>query len=307
VNIFEAWFRIIRPPIVFISCLGALIGLFNSAIFLEIQPSYFQMLMIILGAFFLAAGLMLHNDVTDLESDKINRPYKPLPSGVIGEKTAFYSGIFFMIISIIIGLMINIKDTGIINWKCGLLTLILVVVGLYYNHYGKYHGIVGNIAVAFGVGAIPFWGSIAAFPWRLDLMLTLAVALAIQEVGREIMVCAGDYKGDLEAGFKTFPVQMGRKKSMYVALIFYLGFIPLFPLPAYDYLNLGVPQVFGNLYLLGGTLLAFSLIITWFLTYLAVLKGDEKKIWKAFERYERVGTRTMIIVFQIFILIEIFY
>ena len=63
----------------------------------------------------------------------------------------------------------------------------------------------------------------------------------------------------------------------------------------------------NTLYLIGGGLLAATLVITWLLSYIEVLSGDEKKIWKAFERYERTGTRVMIIVFQIFILLEVFY
>ena len=42
--------------------------------------------MIILGPAFLSTGTMVHNDVTDLESDKVNRPHKPLPKKIIKEK-----------------------------------------------------------------------------------------------------------------------------------------------------------------------------------------------------------------------------
>jgi hypothetical protein len=94
---------------------------------------------------------------------------------------------------------------------------------------------------------------------------------------------------------------------MQVALIFYLAFIPLYPLPAYDWVGIGVPKVFGNLYLIGGTLFVLSLLITWMLSYRVFLQDNEKKIWKAFERYERTGTRIMVIIFQIFLLLEIFY
>jgi 4-hydroxybenzoate polyprenyltransferase len=138
-------------------------------------------------------------------------------------------------------------------------------------------------------------------------MLPLAFAIFVQEIGREIMVCAGDYTGDLKAGFKTLPVKIGRKKSMYIALFFYLAFIPPYPLPAYDGVGLGVPQVFGLVYLVGELVFALSLLLTWLLTYLVVLKNDEEKTWRAFERYERTGTRLMVIVFQIILVIEIFY
>jgi geranylgeranylglycerol-phosphate geranylgeranyltransferase len=306
-NKLYAWFRIIRPPIVLISCLGAIVGTLNTGVFLDIDISTFQIFMVLLGAGFLSAGLMVHNDVTDLKSDKINRPHKPLPSGIIDVKTAYFTGLLLMILSIIVALLINIKDQNILNWNCAIFTAILVIVGIYYNHYGKYHGIFGHVAVAFGVGAIPYWGSIAVFSNKLLLMLPLALTIFTQEIGREIMVCAGDFTGDIKSGFKTVPVLLGRKKSMYVALVFYLAYIPLYPLPAFDWLGIGVPQVFGIVYLIGGGLFGLALLLTWILTFRVVLKDDEKKIWAAFERYERTGTRVMVIVFQLFLLLEVFY
>jgi len=302
-----AWIRMIRLPILFLCCFGAVVGALNSAVYYDISISYFQIFMIILCAAFVSTGTMVHNDVTDLKSDKVNRPHKPLPSGIIKEKTASITGIVLLVLAVVLSLFINILDYKTINWNCGMLTVALVVIALYYNHYGKFHGIFGHMAVAFGVGVIPYFGAIAIFPDKYFLMLPLAVAIFFQEIGREIMVCVGDYNGDLKAGFKTTPVRMGRIKSMYVALLFYLAFIPLYILPAYDWLNIGAPQVFGTIYLIGGMILAITLIVTWILSYRVVIKGNEDKIWAAFEIYERTGTRVMIIVFQIFIFIEVFY
>jgi len=263
--------------------------------------------MILLGSAFLSSGLMVHNDVKDLKSDEINRPHKPLPSRFIKVRTASVVGILLMLFSIIIALLINIKDSNSLNWRCGFLTFVVMVIGLYYNHYGKYHGILGNIAVALGVGAIPYWGAMGVFPSEPFLILPLAIAIFVQEIGREIMVNAGDYIGDLKAGFRTLPVQVGRKRSMYIALLFYLAFIPLYPLPAFDWTGLGIPKIFGPIYLVGGTVFVISLLLTWILTYLVVLQNDEKKIWHAFERYERTGTRVMVIIFQVILLLEVFY
>ncbi len=304
---FVAWCKIVRPPIVFISCLGVLVGALNSAVFLNVHLSLFQILMVLLGSAFLSAGLMIHNDVTDLKSDAVNRPRKPLPSGLINTKIAYATGTILMFLSIFIALIINIKDEGSINYECGFLTLVIVVIGIYYNHYGKYHGIFGNIAVALGVGAIPYWGSLGVFPSYMFLMAPLTVAIFIQEIGREIMVNAGDYNGDRKAGFRTLAVKIGRKRSMYVALAFYIAFIPLYPLPVYDWLGIGIPKLFGPIYLIGGTLFAISLLLTWILTYRVVLQNNEERIWDAFERYERTGTRLMIIVFQLVLLLEVFY
>jgi geranylgeranylglycerol-phosphate geranylgeranyltransferase len=303
-----AWIRMIRPPILFLCSFGAVVSALNCAIYMHVTLSYFQILLLILTPAFLSTGTMFHNDITDLESDKINRPKKPVPSGLLKEKTVYYTGLTLMVASIFLGILVNYPDTGTLNWQCGVLTFFLVVIGLYYNYYGKHHGLVGHMAVAFGVGAIPYWGGIAVFPNQPLLMLPLAVAIFFQETGREIMVCAGDYVGDLKAGFKTTPIRHGRKKGMQIALLFYLLFIPIFPLSAWDWAGIKMPQVFGAVYLLGGSILAASLILTWAFTYNVVRKTtDEQKIWKSFERNERIGTRVMIIVFQIFILLEVFY
>lgn len=302
-----AWIRMIRPPILFLCCFGAIVSALNCAIFEHETLSYFQIFLLILTPAFLSTGTMFHNDITDLESDKINRPKKPVPSGILKEKTVYYTGLTLMIGSIFLGTLVNYEKTGL-NWQCGFFTFILVIIGLYYNYYGKHHGLVGHMAVAFGVGAIPYWGGIAVFPNQPLLMLPLAIAIFFQETGREIMVCAGDLVGDLKAGFKTTPIRLGRKRSMQIALLFYLLFIPFFPLSAYDWAGIKMPQVFGAVYLIGGSILAASLLITWLLTYNVVIKtDDEKKIWKSFEQNERIGTRVMIIVFQIFIFLEIFY
>jgi 4-hydroxybenzoate polyprenyltransferase len=303
-----AWIRMIRPPILFLCSFGALVSALNCAVFMGVKLSYFQMLIIILAPASLSIGTMFHNDITDLKSDKINRPHKPVPAGILKEKTVYYLGLFFMITSIFLALLVNYSVDSIINWNCGLLTLLLVITGLYYNYYGKHHGIFGHMAVAFAVGVIPYWGGLAVFPDKPLLMLPLAIALFFLETGREILVCAGDYVGDLKAGFKTTPIRHGRKRSMQIALFFYLLFIPIFPLSAWDWAGIHMPQVFGAVYLIGGGILAVSLLITWALTYTVVIKtDDEKRIWKSFERNERIGTRVMIIVFQIFIFLEIFY
>jgi 4-hydroxybenzoate polyprenyltransferase len=303
-----AWIRMIRPPILFLCSFGAVVSALNCAIYMNEPLSFFQILFLILGPAFLSTGTMLHNDITDLESDKINRPHKPVPSGLLKKKTVYYTGLALMIGSIFLAALVNYIDKRSINWECGILTVLLVIIGLYYNYYGKHHGLVGHMAVAFGVGAIPYWGGLAVFPNQPLLMLPLAAALFFQEIGREIMVCAGDLIGDTKAGFKTTPVRHGRKRSMQIALLFYLLFIPIFPLSAYDWAGLQMPQVFGAVYLIGGSLLVASLLITWLQTYRVVIKtDDEKKIWKSFERNERVGTRVMIVVFQIFILLEVFY
>jgi geranylgeranylglycerol-phosphate geranylgeranyltransferase len=311
-NKVEAWFRVVRPPIVIISIFGACVGALNVTLprGIVLEPISFFLMM--LGAGMLAAGLMVHNDYTDLESDKVNRPHKPLPQNIISPETAKYTGLALMFLTVVIALFIGFANPiessytpfGL-NIPLALLTIAVVIIGVIYNQSGKYSGIWGHIMVAFGVGAIPLWGAVALQPQISRLMLPLALSIFVMEIGREIMVCAGDIKGDIEAGYKTTPVRMGRIKSMYVALVFYLLFIPFYPISFFGWF--GFEAIFGRLYIWGATVFFLILIVTWIDTYRVAIKGDDKETWNAFERNIRTGTRLGVFFFQVILFAEAFY
>ena len=311
-NKIMAWFRIIRPPIVFISVFGAAVGALNITLGQDLVLDQIAFLLSLLAAGLLAAGLMVHNDYTDLESDRVNRPGKPLPMGVISPNVARITGIVLMALAVVLsfGTTITLNTTASylplgLNLPCGLLTLIVMLIGILYNRSGKYMGILGHIMVAFGVGVIPYWGALAVMPTDLFSMFPLALAIGVMEVGREIMVCAGDIKGDIEAGYETTPVRLGRLKSMQVALLFYVASIPLFIISYLGCRNF--PKIFGELYLWGAIIFEFILIITWLDTYRVAVKGDDPTTWRAFERNIRTGTRAGVILFQIILFLEAFY
>jgi len=164
--------RIIRPPIVIISILGAAVGALNATKAQGLEFENISLLLTLLGAGLLGAGLMVHNDYTDLRSDRVNRPHKPIPSGAISPGKAKNVGIGLMVAAIPVALLTSwpgvpgegdVTPFGL-NITCGLLTALIVIIGVKYNIDGKYKGIWGHTAVAFGVGAIPLWGAIALNP-----------------------------------------------------------------------------------------------------------------------------------------------
>ena len=75
-NKLEAWFRVVRPPIVFIGVFGTA----AAALIFDRNPPLIPFLLVLFGWGTLWGGIMVHNDYTDLESDIKNRPNKPIPS-----------------------------------------------------------------------------------------------------------------------------------------------------------------------------------------------------------------------------------
>ena len=305
-----AWIMISRPLIVFISIFGALVGGLN----VHNQPgidltfgvvNFTSVFLLVLGAGFLGAGLMVHNDVTDLPSDRINKPYKLLPRKVISPRAASRAGIGMMLAAVIFSSIHVLPGEWRVNWLCGLLTLSIFLVGILYNHRGKSMGILGHVFVAYGVGAIPFWGAVKLFPSAWRYMFPLAFSIFIMEIGREIVVCVQDYDGDRKAGFHTLPVRVGQKKAMYAVLPFYVAYLLCFPVAHIGWL--GFPKIFSELYMWGASLFGVMLFATWVRSYAALRRDDPDHTFRVFERYIRTGTRLGVVFFQFVLFLEIFF
>jgi geranylgeranylglycerol-phosphate geranylgeranyltransferase len=293
----NAWFRIIRPPILLISALGAAVGALN----VNNNPDQLTFwLAIIAWAPLVYTGIMIHNDYTDLESDKINRPNKPVPSGAISPKAARWSGLGMMFGGTAMAFFIDIHN-GNINYSAGLVALSLTIIGIVYNKWGKGWGIWGNIFVAYGVAIIPFYGAVAIEPLDgIIKMAPLTLAIFVMEIGREIIVCAEDVEGDIKAGFRTFPVRVGQKKSMYYAVAFYVGFVIIYPAPFLLRWDILPSLYYDPVYLIGATIFGIVLFVTWYLT---LKQMTEKAFWN----YIRIGTRVGVLFFQFILLISAFY
>jgi geranylgeranylglycerol-phosphate geranylgeranyltransferase len=243
---------------------------------------------------------MIHNDYTDLKSDIVNRPNKPVPSGAISPAAARWSGLSMMIVGTAMAFFIDIHN-GNINYSAGLVALSLTIVGIVYNHWGKGWGIWGNVFVAYGVAIIPFYGAVAIEPIDgIIKMAPLTLAIFVMEIGREIIVCAEDVEGDIKAGFKTFPVRVGQKKSMYYAVMFYVGYAIIYPAPFIMRWDILPGLYYDPIYLFGATVFAVILFVTWYLT---LREMTEKAFWN----YIRTGTWVGVIFFQFILLISAFY
>jgi 4-hydroxybenzoate polyprenyltransferase len=214
--------------------------------------------------------------------------------------TAKWTGLGMMFVGTVLAFFIDIHN-GRINYSAGLVALSLTVVGIMYNNWGTEWDIWGHILVAYGVAIIPFYGAVAIEPVDGIVMLApLTIAIFVMEIGREIIVGAEDVEGDRKAGFKTVAVRIGQKRSMHVAVLFYIGYVAIYPAPYLFRWDI-LPSLYYDLvYLLGATIFAILLFVTWFLT---LRQMTEKAFWN----YIRTGTRAGVIFFQFILLIAAFY
>ncbi len=203
----------------------------------------------------------IENDVRDLESDRLNRPERPLVTGKITVKTArrawkaiallmLFCGFLDTVIQGIIffHLVGDIDHALVFGWV-GLYILtfplwffaLLGALLLAYNNKLKHIPLIKNMTVAF-LCTTPLlfatqyfynysdslnpeahiWAVIPAIPFAF--LLTLA---------REIYKDLEDETGDLKAGIMTFPIVAGAQKARRLANIIILFTWISLPLPVF--------------------------------------------------------------------------
>ncbi|MEM2211622.1 MAG: UbiA family prenyltransferase [Nitrososphaerales archaeon] len=138
--------------------------------------------------FFISSYSMVINDFYDLEVDRVNNPYKPLPSGKIKIKFALSLAIMLLLLGLFSAILISILNF--------IIALIFAIISWIYNAWGKKKGIIGNMMVALSVSIPYIYGSIAIGKLNDLLIWFLALISFIAATGREVVKTISDVEGD---------------------------------------------------------------------------------------------------------------
>ena len=158
---------------------------------------------------FTAGGNAL-NDLYDRETDRVNHPDRPLPSGAlsVGAARAFAASAF----AIATGLAV------FVNVYCVAIVALNVTLMLAYEARLKAVGAPGNIVIAYLVGSLFLFAGAAVLSTDLDPLLratVLAILASCTTLGREITKDIEDMAGDVDR--KTLPQRVGAKAAGGVA------------------------------------------------------------------------------------------
>lgn len=161
---------------------------------------------------FLWAGGQVFNDLFDLDVDRINTPYRAVPSGrfSLRETVALGGGLT------LVGMTLSVL-TG--SMMCQVLTICAVVMSNVYSYILKRKGISGHINFAFCVLLCIYIGQSAVSGTVVSLYAPLGVFL--YHVSINIMASVGDIRGDKKTNVVTLPVQLGGVRATYVASLFW--------------------------------------------------------------------------------------
>ncbi len=217
-NKLSALIKIVRPINFIITFLSVLVaGLICSAT----KEISFTIIIAALSAAFVSSSGNVINDYFDVEIDKINRPDRVLPSGLLTKSSAMIYYILLVLLSLVFALFVN--STAFIIALAAIISIFI------YSLKFKSVPLAGNFIVAFFTGFTFIYGGVAVNNWEGGIFPAIFAFLI--NLMRELTKDIEDIKGDKAEGIRTFPIVFGidKTKNIIIALSVLLIISTLFP------------------------------------------------------------------------------
>ncbi len=176
----KALLSLTRPANLVTAIADVLAGMAIAGYFLIPNPAPAPVGWLSLATVGLYGGGVVFNDVFDAELDAIERPERPIPSGIISKSTATGLGIFLLII--------GIGGSFMVNQTAGLLSILIAAASLIYDRFGKHHnwlgpvnmGLCRGLNLLLGISIIPE----QVMPWIWLGLVPIVYIAAITMISR---------------------------------------------------------------------------------------------------------------------------
>lgn len=207
---------IIRPVNVLIVGISVAIGSYLSGTLLALKV----LLACVSAGMILGAGNAI-NDVSDSETDSINNPKRPIPSGLLTRRAASIIGVLLFSLGILLSWLISFSALLMAISCCALLVA--------YAVWLKRQGLWGNLLVSMLTALAFIYGGVAV---RNPVGALFPAAFAfLFHLGREIVKDVADVKGDRSVQARTFPVLFGERAGVLFSAAVFALLILVTPLP----------------------------------------------------------------------------
>lgn len=221
-----AYLKLTRPQNNLIAALSVLVG----ALVSKDMEFWWGVTFACLSAFFISAGGNCLNDYFDIEIDKINKPFRPLPRGEISPKSAlWFSGFLFFVGLCMSFFIAQAEACGYHKSLSVVIATTAIIFLIFYGHTLKRTLFWGNFTVSF-VSALAFiYGGITTKDFKLSLIP--AIFAFLFHMGREIVKDAQDFEGDLSLNVSSLPIRFGIRFSLTLTTVIFsfLIFLTLLP------------------------------------------------------------------------------
>ncbi len=162
--------------------------------------------------FLVSSASMLINDVVDLDVDRVNKPWKPLPRGVFSPLTIKYVSLLFLVASVLLNTVISLYA----------FLVVLILGSIAYSYSFFRHLWWSHFIVSLGTVAPFIYGYVlAGSPMDKLCFITLfSIVIFLVNSSREFVKSIADVEGDRMLGYKTIAIVFGVDKASKLALIY---------------------------------------------------------------------------------------
>ncbi len=273
---FRGFIELLRPFTLFAPLIGGLSGAFlalawNDKVHWDLD--YMKLVWGVMTLVFLNAASNTLNQITDLDIDKINKSYRPLPSKVVTVKEA-------KVIAVALYL-ITMWRAALVNPSFFILVMALIVITVLYSVEPvrlKKRLFINNISIALPRGMLGFVAAWCIFgditdpvPWIIGSIM------AVYLIGGMTAKDFTDVEGDAKYGCKTLPVVFGNKVAIYMSIPFFI--IPFLIIPVAVWFG-SLPEfalILALIYLVWGFILA---LLMFKMANVEDPKFENSPVWK---------------------------
>ncbi|MES2458173.1 MAG: UbiA-like protein EboC [Bacteroidota bacterium] len=194
------YLRLMRPANVVTSVADVVAGIAISGYFLSfgLNAQLLPAILLCIATIGLYSGGIIYNDVFDAELDKVERPERPISSGLVSEQgAAIFGGVLFVI---------GIFAAGMYSPASQYLAAGIMIACLVYNKFLKHNAILGPVNMGLCRGLNLLLG-VSILPSTLHTWWYLAIVPIIY-IAAITMISRGEVHG-------------GSKKTLYFAAALY--------------------------------------------------------------------------------------
>ncbi len=194
----KAYYRLSRP----INSLAGCIAVFLSG-YVAGATTWWPVVLAAITVLLINSSTNAWNDYIDVDIDRINKPERPLPSGLISPRGA--------LVFSITGSALSLITAAFISPSAFLIALGSNILLYLYSWKLKCTVLLGNAAVASIVALCFIFGGVAAGNVQPTMMLAVTGFFTV--IGREVLKTMADYKGDLQQNCHTIATTWGKAIS----------------------------------------------------------------------------------------------
>ena len=239
-----------RPANIITSIADVLAGIAVSGFL--INATFFSdyilpVLLLCISTIGLYGGGVVFNDVFDAELDKLERPERPIPKGIVSIGEAAALGVILLITGIITAAMVSSVS--------GLLAISIAIAALIYNKWSKHNAIAGPLnmglcrglnlllGISIVIAAIPEWWFIAFVPIIYIAAITMISRGEVYGGSKSVLYFAASLYCIVIAGILLFSYNKG---MLWWAIIFLLPFAWMIFSALIKAIRMPVPQNIGK-------------------------------------------------------------